>query len=124
LGLCCPPGHPAFSSIHSILHFDGTTHRVDHTAEFNERPVTGTLNHTPAMHGDCRIDEVTSQCPQPGEGAILDRAGWPAVADNICRQDRCEFPRLGHDLPTKFVALRRVSAPESQKNGTPQYLVL
>ena len=26
---------------HSILHFDGTTYGVDHTAKFNEGPVAG-----------------------------------------------------------------------------------
>jgi len=45
---------------HSILHFDGTTYGVDHTAKFNEGPVAGTLHHAPVMHGDSRINEVAS----------------------------------------------------------------
>ena len=53
--------------------------------EFNESPVAGALHHAPVMYGDSRINEVASQCPQPRKGAILVRAGQPAVADHIRR---------------------------------------
>jgi hypothetical protein len=52
--------HTGIALDHSVLHFDGTTYGVDHTAEFNESPVAGALYHAPVMDGDRRIDEIAS----------------------------------------------------------------
>ncbi len=52
------------------------------------------------MHGDSGIDQIAAQCPQPRQGAILVRAGEPAEADHVGRQDRRKFACLGHAVPT------------------------
>ena len=62
--------------------------------------VAGALDHAPVMHGDGRIDQIAAERPQPRQRAILVGAGEPAVSDHIGRQDRREFPGLGHDSPS------------------------
>ena len=48
---------------HAALDFDGAAHRVDHTAEFDDRAVAGALDDAPAMCGDRRVDEIAAQSP-------------------------------------------------------------
>ena len=85
---------------HAVLHLDGAAHGVDHAAELDEDAVAGALDHAPVMHGDGRIDQIAAQRPQPRQGAILVRAGEPAVSDHIGRQYRRELPGLGHEVPS------------------------
>ena len=85
---------------HAVLHLDGAAHGVDHAAELDETSVAGALHYAPVMHGDGRIDQIAAERPQPRQCAILVRAGKPAVSDHIGRQDRREFPGLGHDSAT------------------------
>ena len=47
------------------------------------------------MGGDCQVDEVAAQAPQPPERAILLGASEPTVADDIGDEDRCELSALG-----------------------------
>jgi hypothetical protein len=63
--------------------------------------VAGALDDPPVMHGDCRIDQVAPQGPEPGEDAILIRARKPGVADHIGYQERREFPGLGHGVGSR-----------------------
>ena len=81
---------------HAVLHLDGAAHGVDHAAELDESSVAGALDDAPVMHGDGRIDQIAAQRPQPRQGAILVRAGEPAVADHIRDQDRRNFSGLAH----------------------------
>ena len=66
-----------------------------------------TFIDAPVMQGDGRIDEVAAQRPEPRQGAILVRAGEPAVADDIRDQNRCDLSRLAH--ASGIPALRRPS---------------
>ena len=52
------------------------------------------------MHGDGRIDQVAAERPQPRQGAILVRAGEPAVADDVGDQDCSELARFPHGAPS------------------------
>src|SRR5271165_5086424 len=45
---------------HAVLHLDGAAHRVDYAAKLGERPIAGALEHTSIVHGDGRIDQITS----------------------------------------------------------------
>jgi len=87
---------------HAVLHLNRAAHGVDHAAELNETSVAGALYDTPVMHGDDRIDQIAAERPEPRQRAIFVRAGKPAVADHIGREDRHEFPGLGHDLPPQI----------------------
>src|ERR1700692_1273907 len=81
---------------HSVLQLDGAAHRVDHAAELNQRSVASALDYAPVMHGDCRIDQIAPQRPQPRQCAVLVRTGESAISDHIRREYRRELPGLGH----------------------------
>jgi len=49
----------------AVLHLDRIAHRIDHAAEFDERPIAGALDHAPVMHGDGGIDQIAAQRSQP-----------------------------------------------------------
>ncbi len=91
--------HAGVALDHAVLHFDGAAHRVDHAAELDQRAVAGALDHAPVMDGDRGVDQVAAQSPQPRERAVLVRAREPAVADDVGRQDRGDFPGFGHGAP-------------------------
>ena len=84
---------------HAVLHLDGAAHRVDHAAELDESSVAGALDHATVMHGDGGIDQIAAQRPQPRQDAILVRAGEPAVADDVGRQDRRKLSRTRSSSP-------------------------
>ncbi len=79
--------HAGIALDHAVLHLDGAAHGIDHTAELDQRPIPGALDHAPVVHGDGRIDQVAAQCPQPRQGAIFVRASEPAVPDHVGGQD-------------------------------------
>ena len=81
---------------HSVLHFDGAAHRIDHAAKLDQRPVAGALEHTSIVHGDGGIDQFTAQSSEPRQGAILVSARQPAETDDVGSEDRGEFPGFGH----------------------------
>ena len=76
---------------HGVLHLDRAAHRVDHAAEFDQRPIASALDGPATMHGDRRVNEIAAERPEPGQRAIFVRAGEPAVADRVGCQDRGEF---------------------------------
>ena len=78
------------------MDFDRAAHGVDDAAEFDDRAVASALDDTTVMHVDRRIDQIAAQPPQPRQGAILVRAGKPAVADDVGDKDRRELPGLAH----------------------------
>jgi hypothetical protein len=49
----------------------------------NDAAIPGPPNNAPVMHGDCRIDQVAAQGPEPGEDAIFVRARKPGIADDV-----------------------------------------
>src|SRR5208337_1471144 len=81
---------------HRVLHFDGAAHRIDYTSKFDQRPIAGALEDTSIMHGDCRIDEIASQGPQPRQCAILVRSCEPTETDHVGGENRRELPFLRH----------------------------
>ena len=99
---------------HRVLHLDGATDGVDDAAKFDERAVTGSLHHSPVVHGDGRIDEVAAKCAQSCERTILVRAGEPAEANDVGGQNRREFSVFAHvglppgDLPRRQIGFTRV----------------
>jgi hypothetical protein len=36
------------------------------------------------MHGDCWVDQVATQGPEPGKDAVLVGSGKPRIANDIC----------------------------------------
>ena len=102
---------------HAVLHLDGAAHRVDHAAELDENPVPGALDHAPVMRVDGGIDEIAAQPAEPRQGSILVRACEPAIADDICDQDRRKFPGLGRRLPRPPRTMRTGSSRRSASNS-------
>jgi hypothetical protein len=92
-------GHARVALDHGVLNFDGAANGVDDAAELDDRAVPGSLDDSPAMHGDGRVDEIAAQRPQPRQYAIFVRAGEPAIADDIRAKDRRQFSGLGHSAP-------------------------
>ena len=62
--------------------------------------IAGALDHAAVMRGDGGINQIAPQPSESRQGAILVRAGEPAIASHIRRQDRSKFPGLGHDCPS------------------------
>src|SRR5271169_241244 len=85
---------------HSVLQLDGAADGLNDAAKLNEDAVARALDHAPVMHGDCRIDQIAPQRPQPRQCAVLVRTGESAISDHIRREYRREFPGLGHDAPS------------------------
>ena len=56
---------------HAVLNFNGTAHCIDHAAELDQGSIASALHHAPVMHGNGRVDEITPQCTQPSQRAIL-----------------------------------------------------
>ena len=81
---------------HAVLHFDCAADRIDHAAELDDASVAGALDDPAVVDGDCGIDQIAAQRPQPRKNPILVRAREPAVADNIGDQNRRKFPGLAH----------------------------
>src|ERR1700727_957244 len=86
---------------HAVLNLDRTTRRVDYAAELGDEPVASALDDAAVAGGDCWINEVAAQRPEPGESSLLVRPGQPAIADDIGDQDRCNFPGLAHGAPSR-----------------------
>ena len=72
------------------------------------------------MHCDGGIDQIAAQRAEPRQGAILVGASKPAVADHIRRQNRCEFPGLGHDAPSPQARLaqKAINCPSEADGDT------
>jgi hypothetical protein len=56
---------PSVALDHRSLDFNGAVHRVDDAAELDDVAVAGALDDPTVVHGDGRIDQVTSERPQP-----------------------------------------------------------
>src|SRR5580704_9345672 len=85
---------------HAALHLDGATHGVDDAAELDEAAVAGAFDDTPVMRSDGGINEIATEAPQAGQGAILVRRGEAAVADNVGNRDCSELARFPHGAPS------------------------
>jgi hypothetical protein len=81
---------------HAGLHFDRAAHRVNHAAELNDYSVAGAFDDVAVVDCDSRVDRIAAKGPESSEDAIFVRASKPGVADNVCHQDRREFPGLAH----------------------------
>jgi hypothetical protein len=50
---------------HAVLNLDRATRRVDHAAELGDEPIASALDDAAVAGGDCWINEVAAQCPEP-----------------------------------------------------------
>src|SRR5271155_5553779 len=87
---------------HGSLHFDRAAYRVDCAAELNDASVACALNDTAVVYRDRWVDQITAQRPQPGENAILVRAGEPAISDHVRAQNGREFAGPAHRVSPRI----------------------
>ena len=81
---------------HRALNLESAAQGVDHASKFDDQSVACALDDPAMMDGDCRVDQVAAQRAEARQDPFLVGAGEPAVADNVRRQNRSEFPSLGH----------------------------
>ena len=62
---------------YQLLHFQGTTNRVDDAAEFGKSAVTGVFDDPAAMLADFRLDDLAPMAQQAEMGAFLVRGHQP-----------------------------------------------
>ena len=91
-------GTPALRSIIAV--WTSTAQRTASTTLRNSmiEPSPVRLTDASMMRGDCGIDQIATQPPEARGGAILVRSGEPAVADDVCDQDRRDFSGSRHAL--------------------------
>ena len=90
---------------HCALDFDRAAHGVDHAAKFDDEAVARSLDDSAVMDGDCRIDEIAAQRPEPCQRPIFVRAREAAEVDDVAGQDRGELAILVHGGPQAAVSL-------------------
>jgi len=81
---------------HPVLHFNCAAHGVDHTSELDEDAIARPLNYAAMMQSDGGVEQIAAQRTQPRQRPLLVGRGKPAVSGDIGRQNRREFPGLGH----------------------------
>ena len=84
---------------HGALHLDRAAHSVDHAVEFDDAAVAGAFDDPAVMDGDCGIDEIAAQRPEPRQNALFVCSREPAVTDHVRDQYRRNFPGLAHGAP-------------------------
>jgi hypothetical protein len=82
--------HGGIAGGHFALHLDGAAHGVNDTGEFDQEAVAGRLDDATAVLSDLGIAELSADCPQCGERALLIFAHQPRIAGNINSEDRCK----------------------------------
>jgi hypothetical protein len=87
----------------TVLNFDGAANGVDRAAKLDDDPVASPFDDAAVASGNCWVDEVAAQRPEPGESSLLVRPGEPTVADNIGDQDRSDLPDFGHGAPSRVM---------------------
>ena len=68
---------------HGVLHFECAAHRVDDAAELDDAAVAGALDDAAMMHGDCGVNQIAAQRPQPRQNPVLVGSGKPRIPDDI-----------------------------------------
>jgi hypothetical protein len=98
---------------HTIPHFNGATHGVDHAAELDDRAVAGALDDSSIMHRNRWVDEVTAERPEPREDAILVRARMTCLLEELLKKRDCSScpTALLIGLPTSPLVLAAVYGP-------------
>jgi hypothetical protein len=87
--------NPNVTLVHAALHFNGTSYRVNHGRELDQRAVPGRLDDTASMFFNFRIDQRFPMPLQLSERAFLIHTHETAVASHI-RSNNCCEPAL-HD---------------------------
>jgi hypothetical protein len=82
------------------LDFDGAVHCVDDTPELDNCAIASALDDATVMGVDRKVDQIAAQSPQPRQCTILIRPREPALADDICDQDRRDFTHSPHGAPS------------------------
>ena len=68
---------------HGMLHFECAADRVDHAAELDDAAVAGALDDAAMMHGDCGINQIAAQRPEPRQNPVLVGSGQARIADHV-----------------------------------------
>ena len=76
-------GTPALRSTIAFCTSIAQTHRVHDAAELDDAAVAGALDDAAMVHGDCGIDQIAAERPEPRQNSIFVRAGESAIADHI-----------------------------------------
>src|SRR5271165_4632018 len=79
---------PGVPRANAPLHIQSAAHRVDHTAELDESPVTGMFDDAAAVLADLRCDNLATIGQQADMGALLIGVHQAGIADDIGSQDR------------------------------------
>jgi hypothetical protein len=66
-----------------LAQLDRAAHRVYHAAKLDDDPVASPFDDAAVAGGDCWVDEVAAQRPEPGESSLLVRSREPALANHI-----------------------------------------
>jgi hypothetical protein len=65
---------------------------VDGAGELHQHAITGSLDDTAAMRGDCGVDKRLSERLQIGERAFLVATHQATIGGNVRRQHSCQSP--------------------------------
>ena len=87
----------------TVLHLDPATHGVDDASELDQHAVAGAFHHPAIVNGNGGVDQITAERSEPGQNAVLVRAGKPRIADNVGNQYRRELARHNHQ-PSSAIA--------------------
>src|SRR5690242_8168243 len=85
---------------HAILHLDGAAHGVDNAAKLDQHAITRAFDDASVVQGNGRIDQVTSESPEPRKRPLLVGTGELAVSGYVRRKNGCEVPGLCHGRPS------------------------
>ena len=100
--ICSVSGHalvecdPCVALDHGVLHFDCATYRVDHAPELEDAAVTSALDDAAMVHGDCGVNQIAAERPQPRQNPILVCPSKPRIADHVGHHYRRELSSLAH----------------------------
>ena len=86
---------------HARLYGDRTAYGLDGARKIHEQAITSPLDYPSAVLSNARLHEFIQMCLEIAKGLLLIAAHEPAVAGNICRQNRREFAfsvRAGHGV--------------------------
>jgi hypothetical protein len=56
---------------HAVLNLDRAAHGVDYAAKLDDDPVASPFDDAAVAGGDCWVDEVAAQRPEPRESSLL-----------------------------------------------------
>ena len=89
----------------TVLHLNPAAHRIDDAPELDEDAVAGAFHHPAIVNRNAGVDQIAAERPEPGQDAVLVRAGKPRKADNVGDQYRRELARHNHQPSSAFATI-------------------